>query len=119
LFGFVTKQACDKQTDGRTDEQNYDSQDRAIIAASRGKNVSRMAIESTFRPQYLRLGVKARTSKARDLASEAKKAKDLLPKPKGDWDPKAEDLTVRVIARTKDSFTCTWSRKCIAHIMHD
>jgi len=26
--------------DGRTDRQNYDSQDRASIAASRGKNVS-------------------------------------------------------------------------------
>jgi len=25
--------------DGRTDEQNYDSQDRASIAASRGKNI--------------------------------------------------------------------------------
>jgi len=27
-----------KQTDGQTDRQNYDSQDRASIAASRGKN---------------------------------------------------------------------------------
>jgi len=34
LLGFVTKHACDRQTDG----QNYDSQDRASIAASRGKN---------------------------------------------------------------------------------
>ena len=25
LFGFVTKHACDRQTDGRTDRQNYDS----------------------------------------------------------------------------------------------
>ena len=35
----VIKPACDKQTGGRTDEQNYmyDSQDRASIAASRGK----------------------------------------------------------------------------------
>jgi len=45
FFGLVTKDACDGQTDrqtdrrtdGRTDGQNYDSQDRAIIAASRGK----------------------------------------------------------------------------------
>jgi len=37
FFGLVTKQACDRRTDGRTDEQNYDSQDRASIAASRGK----------------------------------------------------------------------------------
>jgi len=28
----------DRQTDRRTDGQNYDSQDRASIAASRGKN---------------------------------------------------------------------------------
>ena len=31
---FVTKHACRK---GRTDGQNYNSQDRASIAASRGK----------------------------------------------------------------------------------
>ena len=35
----TTKHACDRQTDRRTDGQNYDSQDRASIAASRGKNV--------------------------------------------------------------------------------
>jgi len=40
FFGLVTKHACDRQTDGRTDRQNYDSQDRASIAASRGKNRS-------------------------------------------------------------------------------
>jgi len=34
FFGLVTKHACDGLTDG----QNYDSQDRASIAASRGKN---------------------------------------------------------------------------------
>ena len=34
FFGLVTKHACDRQMDG----QNYDSQDRASIAASRGKN---------------------------------------------------------------------------------
>jgi len=38
FFGLVTKHACNRQTDGRTDGQNYDSQDRASIAASRGKN---------------------------------------------------------------------------------
>jgi len=36
FFGLVTNQACDRRTDG----QNYDSQDRASIAASRGKNAS-------------------------------------------------------------------------------
>ena len=39
---FVTKHPCDRQTEGRTDaqtdRQNYDPQDRASIAASRGKN---------------------------------------------------------------------------------
>jgi len=45
FFGLMTKHACDRQTDGRTDGrtdgQNYDSQDRASIAASRGKNDNR------------------------------------------------------------------------------
>jgi len=34
FFGLVTKHACD----GRTDGQNYDSQDRTSIAASSGNN---------------------------------------------------------------------------------
>ena len=40
FFGLVTKHACDRRTDGRTDRltELYDSQDRASIAASRGKN---------------------------------------------------------------------------------
>jgi len=38
FFGLVTKHACDRQTDRRTDGQNYDSKDRASIAASLGKN---------------------------------------------------------------------------------
>jgi len=37
FFGLVTKHACDRQTDRRSDGQNYDSQDRASTAASRGK----------------------------------------------------------------------------------
>jgi len=41
FFGLVTKHACDRQTnrrtEGRTDGQNYDFQDRASIVASRGK----------------------------------------------------------------------------------
>jgi len=39
FFGLVTKHACNRQTDEQTDGQNYDSQDRASIAASRGKKV--------------------------------------------------------------------------------
>jgi len=39
LFGSVTKHACDRQTDGQTDGQNYYSQDRDSIAASRGKKL--------------------------------------------------------------------------------
>ena len=38
FFGLITKHACDRHSDGRTDGQNYDSQDRVSIAASRGKN---------------------------------------------------------------------------------
>jgi len=38
FFGLVTKHVRVGQTDGRTDGQNYDSQDRASIAASRGNN---------------------------------------------------------------------------------
>ena len=39
FFGLVTKtRATDRRTDGQTDGQNYDSQDRASIAASCGKN---------------------------------------------------------------------------------
>ena len=41
FFGLVTKHACDRRTDGRTEGQNYDSQDRSSIAASRGKNQNR------------------------------------------------------------------------------
>jgi len=44
FFELVTKHACDGQTDRQrdrqTDIQNYDSQDRASIAASRGKNTN-------------------------------------------------------------------------------
>jgi len=35
---FFTDRQTDRRTDGRTDRQNYDSQDRASLAASRGKN---------------------------------------------------------------------------------
>jgi len=38
FFHIVTKNARDGQTDGQTVRQNYDPQDRASIAASRGKN---------------------------------------------------------------------------------
>ena len=34
FFGLVTKHACDRQTD----RENYDSQVRASVAASHGKN---------------------------------------------------------------------------------
>jgi len=38
LFSFVTKQT-DRQTDRRTELVNYDFQNRASIAVSRGKNL--------------------------------------------------------------------------------
>jgi len=44
FFGLVTKH--DGQTDRHTDRQNYDSQDRASIAASRGKNVRNILVTS-------------------------------------------------------------------------
>ena len=37
---FGSTRVTDGQTDGQTDTQNYDSQDRASIAVSRGKNGS-------------------------------------------------------------------------------
>jgi len=39
----------DGRTDGQSDEQNYDSQDRASIAASRGKNAIRASFLRVFR----------------------------------------------------------------------
>ena len=41
FFGLVTKHACHRWTD----RQNYDSQDRASIAASRSKNKSYRSIQ--------------------------------------------------------------------------
>ena len=42
FFGHKTRMwQTDRQTDGRTDGQNYDSQDRASITASRGKKKSK------------------------------------------------------------------------------
>jgi len=45
FFGLVTKHACDGQTDG----QNYDSQDRASIAASRGNKLLLMKVSDRDR----------------------------------------------------------------------
>jgi len=38
FFGVVTKHAGDGRTDGQMDGQNYESQDRASLAVSCGKN---------------------------------------------------------------------------------
>jgi len=46
FVGLVTKHTCDRRTDGRTDGQNYDSQDRASIAASRGKKLNSLKLVS-------------------------------------------------------------------------
>ena len=43
FFELVTKHACDRWTGGQTDG-NYDSQDRASTAASRGKNNKKASI---------------------------------------------------------------------------
>jgi len=39
FFRLVTKHACDGRTDRQSGRQNYDSQDRASIAASRGNKI--------------------------------------------------------------------------------
>jgi len=46
FLGLVTKHACDRRTDG----QNYDSQVRASIAASRGKNAGQQLGGSSRTP---------------------------------------------------------------------
>ena len=44
--------SCDRQTDGRTDDrQNYDPEDRASIAASRGKKKTNTAKNNPTRGQ--------------------------------------------------------------------
>jgi len=50
FFRFFTNHACDRRTDGqrdgRTDAHNYDPQDRASIAASRGNDLRAQIIGS-------------------------------------------------------------------------
>ena len=45
------------QTDGRTDRQNYDSEDRGSIAASRGKNHVRMCKDISEMTYYVSNGM--------------------------------------------------------------
>ena len=56
FFGLVTKHGCDR----RTDRQNYDSQDRASIAASRGKMSLWNAMDSIlgYKSLYTALGTR-------------------------------------------------------------
>jgi len=39
FFGLVTNHACNRRTERQTYGQNYDSQDRASIAALRGNKI--------------------------------------------------------------------------------
>ena len=55
FFGLVTKHACQGRTDGRTDGQNYDSQDRASIAESRGKNCRSDVTQFTWKSNCVSL----------------------------------------------------------------
>ena len=63
LFGFGTKHACERQTNRRTDGQNYNPQDRASISALRGNYMStklyqqsiRFCIQFDYSTCYLRL----------------------------------------------------------------
>jgi len=48
FFGLVTNHACDRQTDRQTERQNCDSQDRASIAESRGKNRKMLILQQSF-----------------------------------------------------------------------
>jgi len=50
FFELVTKHTCDRQTDGPTDGQNYDSGDRASIA--RAVKISRLRIGDSVPIQY-------------------------------------------------------------------
>ena len=51
FFGLVTKHACDRLTDGETDRENYDSQDR-VSHSSRGKNVA-LKVKTSVLKRYL------------------------------------------------------------------
>jgi len=54
VLSFRHKNAYDGQTDIRTDGQNYDPQDRAILAASRGKSM----VQTSEIFKAVRLGAK-------------------------------------------------------------
>jgi len=49
FFGLVTKHACDRRTDRRTDGQNYDSHHPASIAALCGNNNHSGTVSVHFR----------------------------------------------------------------------
>ena len=55
FFRFFTKHVCDRQMDRRTDRQNYDPQDCAGIATSRGKidEKMRVIVENKVTPFFL------------------------------------------------------------------
>ena len=58
-FSFVTIHACDRLTDGQTDRQNYDSQDRPRIC-SRGKNREKRRVHENSGPMLTCLWTKVR-----------------------------------------------------------
>jgi len=58
----VTGGRTDRGTDGRTDRQNYDPQDRASIAASRGKNAMPTYIDLQICGKYNLLVLKCHNS---------------------------------------------------------
>ena len=49
FFGLLIKHACDRRTHRQTNGQNYDSQDRASIAASGGKKLNRHNLATVMR----------------------------------------------------------------------
>ena len=65
FFGLVTKHACDR----RTDRQNYDSQDRASIAVSCGKNYIQQQITRYWLKILCATQTKQKSSFGDDLPS--------------------------------------------------
>ena len=67
FFGLVTKHACDRQSDGRTDGENYESQDRASIAASRDNDPPEFYRSDIFL-QYVQRYLNSASTFLRDVA---------------------------------------------------
>ena len=84
FFPFVTKHACDRQTDKQTDRRmdghNYDPQDRSSIAVSRGKkNVAFCGPILSLAINQLRAQHKTSTSSEHTIIDKQNFVKIFLP----------------------------------------